>query len=367
MRTALDASNHGDSVSHDQTSELLERVQAAADAGTPLNIRGSGSKAFLGRPPTGEPLDLSGHVGIVNYQPKELVVTARGGTTLEEIEGTLAEEGQMLAFEPPYFGPGATLGGTIACGLSGPARPYTGSARDFVLGMRVLTGKAEALRFGGEVMKNVAGYDVSRLMTGAYGTLGVLLEVSLKVMPLPAAERTLAQERSADEAIVLMNQWAGRPLPVTATCHDGARLYIRLSGAETAIRRAASVIGGEPLESGPTFWQAKLREQGHGFFDGAKPLWRLSLPPATPHLDLPGKWLIEWGGAQRWLRTDLEAADVRKAAAAAGGHAALFRGGDRTGQVFHPLPPALMTLHRNLKQAFDPLGLFNPGRMYPEL
>jgi glycolate oxidase FAD binding subunit len=354
-------------MSQDQTTELVERVRAAADARMPLGIQGSGSKAFLGRTAAGEPLDVSSHRGIVNYQPKELVVTARGGTSLEEIEGALAEERQLLAFEPPYFGPGATLGGTIACGLSGPARPYTGSARDFVLGMRVLTGKAEVLRFGGEVMKNVAGYDVSRLMTGAYGTLGVLLEVSLKVMPVPAAECTLVQERSVPEAIALMNQWAGRPLPISATCHHGAWLHVRLSGAETAVRQAASLIGGDTLSDGPAFWRGKLREQGHGFFDGPKPLWRLSLPPAAPHLDLAGKWLIEWGGAQRWLRTELDPATIREAAAAAGGHATLFRGGDRNGAVFHPLPSALMALHRNLKQAFDPLGLFNPGRLYLDL
>ena len=233
--------------------------------------------------------------------------------------------------------------------------------------MRVLTGKAETLRFGGEVMKNVAGYDVPRLMTGAIGTLGELLEVSLKVMPVPAAEETLVQERSTAEAIVLMNQWAGRPLPLTATCHDGDRLYLRLSGAETSVRQAASVIGGEPLSDHGTFWRSKLREQGHGFFHGHKALWRISLPAATPRLDLPGNWLMEWGGAQRWLRTDLDASAIRKAAGAAGGHATLFRGGDRSGQVFHSLSPALLQLHRNLKQAFDPLGLFNPGRIYPEL
>ncbi len=354
-------------MSQDQTTELLERLRVAAAAHTPIQIQGSGSKAFLGRAPAGEPFSVGGHCGILNYQPKELVVTARSGTTLEEIEGTLAKEGQMLAFEPPYFGPGATLGASIACGLSGPARPYAGSARDFVLGVRVLTGKAETLRFGGEVMKNVAGYDVPRLMTGAFGTLGVLLEVSLKVMPVPAAEETLVQERSTAEAIVLMNQWAGRPLPLTATCHDGDRLYLRLSGAETSVRQAASVIGGEPLSDHGTFWRSKLREQGHGFFHGHKALWRISLPAATPRLDLPGKWLMEWGGAQRWLRTDLDASAIRKAAGAAGGHATLFRGGDRSGQVFHSLSPALLQLHRNLKQAFDPLGLFNPGRIYPEL
>jgi glycolate oxidase FAD binding subunit len=330
-------------------------------------VRGSGSKSFLGRATAGDALDVSTHAGIVNYQPTELVLTARCGTTLEEIEAALAEHGQMLPFEPPRFGPGATIGGTIACGLSGPARPYLGAARDLVLGTRVLTGRGEVLRFGGEVMKNVAGYDVSRLMTGALGTLGVLLEVSMKVLPLPAARRTLVQERTPAEAIELMNRWAGRPLPVTATCHDGERLYVRLSGAEMGVTQAAKDIGGEPLAKDQDFWRDKIREQGHGFFAGASPLWRLSVPQATPPMELPGKQLLEWGGAQRWLRTDADAETVRRAAQRAGGHATLFRGGDRGGEVFQPLPPALAALHRNLKRAFDPQGLLNPGRLYADL
>jgi glycolate oxidase FAD binding subunit len=295
------------------------------------------------------------------------VVTARCGTSLESIEEALAERAQMLPFEPPHFGPGATIGGTIACGLSGPARPYAGSARDLVLGTRVLTGHGRVLRFGGEVMKNVAGYDLSRLMTGAYGTLGLLLDVSLKVMPIPAAQRTLAREQTAREAIRLMNAWAGTPAPITATCHDGGRLYVRLAGAETAVAQAAETIGGESIEDQDEHWRARIREQGHGFFLGETPLWRLSLPPATAPLDLPGRQLIEWGGAQRWYRGELEADAIRRAAADAGGHATCFRNGDRDGAIFHPLTKAQMTVHRSLKRAFDPDGLLNPGRLFPGL
>jgi glycolate oxidase FAD binding subunit len=242
-----------------------------------------------------------------------------------------------------------------------------GAARDLVLGTRVLTGRAEVLRFGGEVMKNVAGYDVSRLMTGAYGTLGLLLDVSLKVLPAPAATRTLIQERTPAEAIELMSRWAGKPLPVTATCYDGERLYVRLAGADKGVTQAAKDIGGEPLLDADGFWRDKIREQGHGFFAGETPLWRLSLPQSTPPMDLPGKQLVEWGGAQRWLRSDADTETIRAAARRAGGHASLFRGGDRTGEVFHPLPAALLILHLNLKHAFDPKGLLNPGRLYASL
>jgi glycolate oxidase FAD binding subunit len=358
-------------VEQDQTRELQERVRAAASAATPLSLRGGGSKHFLGRAATGEPLDLGGHLGIVNYQPKELVVTARAGTTLDAIDAALAGHGQQLPFEPPRLGPGATLGGTIACGLSGPARPYAGATRDFVLGTRVLTGRAEVLRFGGEVMKNVAGYDISRLMTGAMGTLGALLEVSLKVLPRPTAERTQALELDQGPAIATMNAWAGRPLPITATCWAGGRLLVRLSGAETSVAQAASQIGGEELADGTAFWRDQVREQRHPLFAGEAPLWRLSVPPATPPIHLPGMgrdgMLVEWGGAQRWVHANLDPVKVRDVAAAVGGHATLFRGGTRSAAIFHPLPPALMRIHRNLKRAFDPQGLLNPGRLYPEL
>jgi glycolate oxidase FAD binding subunit len=352
---------------NDLTSELRARVLDAYERRAGLEIRGSGSKRFLGRTAAGERLDVAGHRGIVNYQPKELVVTARCGTTLEKLEAELLGQRQMLPFEPPRFGPAATVGGTIACGLSGPARAYQGAARDMVLGTRVLTGRGEVLRFGGEVMKNVAGYDVSRLITGSFGTLGVLLEVSLKVLPLPAASRTLAQERTAAEAIEAMSRLAGKPLPVTATCWDGERLYVRLAGAEQGVRQAAAGVGGEPVEDAEVFWRDEVREQGHGFFAGDRPLWRLSVPQAAPPLALPGRQLVEWGGAQRWLRSDADPAAIWAAAAAAGGHATLFRGGDRAGEVSQPLPAAVMGLHRNLKRAFDPAGVLNPGRLYRDL
>lgn len=356
--------------STDLTETLEAQVRSAAAARRALVVRGAGTKAFLGRDTAAEtpaePLEVRGHAGILNYQPEELVITARAGTTLETIEAALAERGQQLSFEPPHFGPGATLGGTVACGLSGPARPYAGAARDLVLGARVLTGRAEVLRFGGEVMKNVAGYDVSRLMAGAHGTLGVLLDLSLKVLPIPAFSRTRVLTCDESDAIGLMNRWSARPWPVTATCWDGERLWVRLAGAEQGVRAAATTIGGEPLEgeAADVFWIHKIREQGHGFFAGELPLWRLSVPSATPPLGLPGKQLSEWGGAQRWLLTDAPPERIRSAVAAVGGHATLFRGGDRTGEVFHPLPDALMGLHRNLKAAFDPHGILNPGRLY---
>lgn len=347
----------------DNGVQLQERVAAAFDAGTPLCIVGGGSKSFLGREPRGEALAVAAHRGIVSYQPAELVVTARAGTPLHEVETALADQRQMLPFEPPYFGTTATLGGTIACGLSGPRRPYAGAARDFVLGVTVINGRGDVLRFGGQVMKNVAGFDVSRLMAGAMGTLGVMLEISLKVLPRPACEITLAQEWSADEAIEVMNRWAGRPLPLTATCYDGDRVYVRLSGTQTAVESARKHVGGEAIEEAGSFWE-NMREQRHGFFAGELPLWRLSLPPATPSLSLPGKWLVEWGGAQRWLRSEADSAMVRRVATNAGGHATLFRGSGHDGERFQPLPQTLLDIQRRLKQAFDPKGILNPGRMY---
>lgn len=347
--------------------ELQEQFTNAAADGTALNIVAGNTKQFLGRAPQGTIFDVSGHTGIIGYEPKELVITARCGTPLSEVKAALSERGQMLAFEPPGFGDKATLGGTIASGLSGPRRPYSGSARDFVLGTRVLNGRGEILRFGGEVMKNVAGYDVSRLMTGAMGTLGVILEVSLKVLPLPAKEVTLVQTRSPVDALRIMNLWARRPIPLSATCYDGEHLYVRLSGAATAVTSACGIIGGETMEHSEAFWADRIREQGHAFFRGEVPLWRVSVPPTTAPENLPGKCLMDWGGALRWLKTDMNPQDIHQKAAAVGGHASMFRGGNRQDGVNQPLPKPIMTIHHNLKRAFDPQGLFNPGRLYPEL
>ncbi len=346
----------------DISEQLQKQVNQAAENNLQLCIRGGDTKYFYGNTPTGSPIDVAGHNGILTYEPTELVLTARAGTRLRDIEQTLAEQGQMLAFEPPHFGEAATLGGTIACNLSGPQRAYAGAARDFVLGCKLLNGKGEILHFGGEVMKNVAGYDVSRLMTGALGTLGILLEVSLKVLPKSEHEQTVALGTNELEAIDRMNAWARKPLPISATCYDGACLYVRLSGTEGTIKAAHKMIGGEEVPPSKIWWN-KLKEQQHAFFS-SKPLWRLSLASNAPPLTLKGKWLYDWGGAQRWLVSDEPADRIRRAAEKAGGHATLYRGDRDNNDVFHPLPDGLMKLHRNLKQAFDPKGIFNPGRMY---
>ena len=350
---------------NDLTEQLRERVLAAAVDKVPLRIRGGGSKDFYGNAPEGALLETHAHTGLVAYEPTELVVTVRAGTRLAELETVLAEQGQMLAFEPPHFGE-ATVGGCVAAGLSGPRRATAGAVRDFVLGVKLLDGKGEVLNFGGQVMKNVAGYDVSRVMAGAMGTLGLLLEVSLKVLPKPPAEATLRLALPQDRAIETMNRWGGQPLPLSATCWSGGALTVRLSGARAAVAAAKEKIGGEGVNDAEAFWRG-VREQQMDFFSGASALWRISLPSTTAPLALPGGQLVEWGGALRWLKSDMPAAQVREAAVQAGGHATLFRGGDRTGGVFQPLPAPLMAIHKNLKRSFDPQGLFNPGRLYPEL
>ena len=355
---------------NDIAQQLQAKVEQAYKDKTPLVINGGGSKSFYGNPCDGKILAVGEHKGIVEYEPKELVVTVRAGTSLKELQQTLADGGQMLPFEPPGFGDTATIGGTIACGFSGPRRPFAGSARDFVLGCKVLTGKGEVIEFGGKVIKNVAGYDVSRLMTGALGTLGVLLEVSLKVSPLPEQEVTLAMSAHAGESIDIMNARAGQPLPLTAASYDGEAVIMRLSGTEAGIKAARKKIAGDELQYGAQYWQ-QLNEQEHFFFGDDFPLWRLSLAPATLHLGIPGDWLFDWAGALRWLKTDLPPRDVRDAVAAEGGHATLFRNREYWEQqqpfsVFHPLPPTLMAIHRKLKQAFDPEKILNRHRFYED-
>jgi glycolate oxidase FAD binding subunit len=349
-----------------------ERIRAAASARTAVRIRGGGSKDFYGEVPRGDVLDTRDYAGIVDYEPTELVITVRAGTPLDEIERTMAAQNQMLAFEPPHFGPGATLGGTIATGLSGPRRPYAGAVRDLVLGVRVIDGRGDDLAFGGRVMKNVAGFDVSRLMTGALGTLGAIAEVSLKCLPLPRAEATRRFRMSADESIRRVNEWAAQPLPLSATAFAHGELFVRWSGAAPAVEAAIAKLGGDAVADGVAVWEA-VREHRHPHFakgrEAGTALWRLSVKSTAPYADLGGDQLIEWGGALRWLvageRTD--AARVRAWAQSNGGHATLFRAADKSPGVFHPLPPAMLAIHRRLKAEFDPQGVLNPGRLYPAL
>ena len=343
---------------------LQEEVRSAAESRSPLRLRGGGSKDFFGNEPRGALFDTRRYAGICDYEPSELVVTARCGTPLAELEQTLAANGQCLAFEPPHFG-AATFGGCIAAGLSGPRRAAAGAVRDFVLGVKLIDGRARLLQFGGQVMKNVAGYDVSRLLAGSLGTLGLIAEASVKVLPQPQAERTLRLELSQAKALEAMNRWAGEPLPISATAWCEEALYVRLSGSEAALRAAVPRIGGAELAEGSAFWRT-VREQTHAFFAGAESLWRVAVLSTTPPLALPGRQLLEWNGGLRWLRSHATA-DVRAAAAQAGGHATLFRATDKSAGAFTPLDPVLARLHRALKEAFDPAGIFNPGRMYAEL
>jgi glycolate oxidase FAD binding subunit len=351
----------------DLIDDLQAQVETAIADKTALQIVGGNSKSFLGNASQGQRLDVGGHQGVITYEPTELVITARSGTPLSVIENLLTEHNQMLAFEPPYYGESATLGGTIACNLSGPRRAYAGAARDFVLGARLINGKGEVLHFGGEVMKNVAGYDVSRLMAGAMGTLGVLLDISLKVLPRPEYEMTLVQTRDAQAALDKMHDWARQSYPISATCFYGERLMVRLCGAEGGVKAAAKQIGGDVMDNAAEFWQ-QIREQHKSFFADDKPLWRLSIASDSPPLEI-GKSLYEWNGALRWLKSTQSADVIRQAAQQAGGHATRFRGNttSEADSVFQPLPPGLFKVHQQLKQAFDPHGIFNPGRLYPGL
>ena len=345
---------------------VIGKVRQAAERARPLRIRGGGSKDFYGQRLHGELLDVRPLAGVVDYEPSELVVTVRAGTRLRELQALLAERGQCLPFEPPQFGVGSTIGGAVAAGLSGPARASVGSLRDYVLGVQIVNGKGELLTFGGQVMKNVAGYDVSRLMAGSLGTLGVIVQVSLKVLPVPPAECTLLFELSETSARQQLNRWGGQPLPLNASCWADGHLAVRLRGAQAAVAAAARSMGGQALapERAERQWPA-LRDQALPFFRLApgEALWRASVPDTATPLNL-GPTLVEWHGAQRWIKaTPADAPVVREAAARAGGHATLFRGGDGSVPVFTPLPEPLARIHAQLKREFDPAGILNPGRM----
>jgi glycolate oxidase FAD binding subunit len=343
--------------------QFSETIRKAAAEQTLLRIRGSGSKDFYGLVLIGDVLDARALTGIVDYEPTELVITARAGTPLREIEKALADKGQMLAFEPPHFGPDATFGGCIASGFSGPRRAAMGSARDFVLGVRIVNGLGEDLRFGGQVMKNVAGYDLSRLLTGSFGTLGLLTELSVKVLPLPQEERTLRFTLGEAVAIESMNKWAAKPLSISATCHVNGSLYVRLSGAAAAVTASQKKLGGDIVEDGYTFWKS-IREQTHSLFSGAPALWRFSIRSTVAPLGL-GTQLIEWNGGLRWIAADLEPSKAFDTAHKAGGHATLFRGGNKRHGI-QQFSPGLLAVHKKLKRAFDPHGILGPGRIHAD-
>lgn len=338
----------------------------AAASHRPLRIRGGGSKDFYGGRLEGELLDVSPLSGITHYEPTELVIAARAGTTVGALEEKLAAQGQMLAFEPPRFGGRATIGGTVASGLSGPRRGACGAVRDFVLGVEMIDGQGGLLRFGGKVIKNVAGFDVSRLMAGSMGTLGLLTEVTLKTVPRPRAECTLRWELDQARALECMTRWATRPLPLSATSwHDGL-LHARLSGADAAVRAARDALGGELLDGADEYWDS-VREQ-RLTCAAASELWRVALPAHSPVLPVSGPTLIEWGGSLRWLAGPRDGGNLRALAARWGGHVSLYRAPVKPPEgPFQPLSPAMLSIHKRLKAALDPGGIFNRGRLYPNL
>jgi glycolate oxidase FAD binding subunit len=350
----------------DRSKELVERVGQAIAGNTPLRIVGNDSKAFMGRRAIGERVSTEGHAGLIEYEPTELVIAARSGTTLAELNEVLQANGQCLGCEPPYFGNatfgGATIGGTLACNQSGPARPWLGSIRDHVLGIRLVNGRGEHLRFGGRVMKNVAGYDVSRLQAGAMGTLGLITEVTLRVFPRPERRATAVLEMDAAEAVRIMNEESREGGSLSGACWVDGRLYLRYSGLNVAVEDRLRRRGGEALEGDGMFWR-NVREQQLDFFSGDDPLWRIVGRSAAAHVG-DGQWLLDWGGAQRWLRGSREWHELQGMAEGLGGQLSLYRGGHRDGEVLHPRTPAQQRLHQALKQAFDPQGIFNPGRLY---
>ena len=349
----------------DLTNELIAQVRDAVEAKETLAISAGCSKTFMGRQiETDRTIDVSGHTGIVSYQPVELVMTARAGTTLAEIESALAENNQMLACEPPRFGGKATLGGTLATNVSGPGRPWYGSIRDHVLGVTLINGESEQLRFGGQVMKNVAGYDLSRLQAGAMGGLGLMTEISLKVLPKPATTRTLKFTMDQAEAIQRMNSMSGQPKPITAAYWSSGELFVRLAGAASAVDATTKSWGGEELASDVALalW-SDLQDQKLAIFNADK-VWRFSMKSSADALPIEGDSLINWGGAERWYVGDHSFDRMVALAEGAGGQVSLYRGGDRTDEVLHPVNPSIQSLQQRIKASVDPQGVFNPGRAF---
>lgn len=346
---------------------IVEQVQNAAANQTPLNIIGGNSKSFYGRNAEGEALNVSRHSGIVSYEPTELVLTARAGTTISEIEALLAENNQMLGFEPTLCNADSTLGGVVAAGLAGCARAYAGAVRDFILGVRIINGNAEVLNFGGQVMKNVAGFDHSRLMAGSLGTLGVLLEISLRVVPVPKYVSTVKIEHTdPDEAIRFMNQLSGKPYPLSAAAWFDGLTRIRLSGSQEGVKSAIKHIGVDDYEQADEFW-SRLNSHQLEVFNTQGIVYRMSVPTACANFCETDNQLVDWGGAQRWVVNVRDINSLKGRLKLMGGRLTVFRGGDRQADVFDQLDSISMKLHHNIKKAFDPSRIFNPGRMYKDL
>lgn len=354
-------------------AQWREQIEDATRQQTSLTIQGGNSKAFYGEATECRNiLDTRAYSGVVAYDPAELVLTVRCGTRLAEVEAILAEKNQVLPFEPPYFGDDATIGGCVAAGLSGPRRAFAGAIKDFVLGAKLMDGKGQWLTFGGQVMKNVAGYDVSRLLAGSLGTLGIIGEISFKVLPQSVAQASLCFDMDEDNARIKMNEWMGQPLPLSASFWHNGRLSVRLSGAQAGVDAAIKRLGGERIgdHQAQALWHA-VREQQHAAFqlaDGQR-LWRISLPDTAAPLSFDtAPVAVEWGGAQRWYIGAWDAKTVRDMAAASGGHATLFRGQTTDNEsVFHPAQAPILAIQQRLKQAFDPNRVFNIGRLYPDL
>jgi glycolate oxidase FAD binding subunit len=346
----------------DCSNEIVSTIQDAFHEKSKLQLCAGSTKQFYGRSINAKPISLAEHTGIIEYEPSELYLTARSGTLLSEIEDEVAAQNQILPCEPPYYGSTATLGGTIACGLAGPRRVSDGDVRDCILGSEIINGKGEKLRFGGKVMKNVAGYDVSRLMCGALGTLGIIMTVSMRLLPKPEKEQTIALSVDYETALNKLNRWANTPLPITASFYDGNELFVRLSSSESAIDACKKSIGGELTDTKHLLWN-NIKEHQHNFFNTQKPLWRISVPPNTQKLNLPGNNVMEWNGALRWYSCEADAETIRTEVERAGGHATLFKG-DITDQIFHPLSKPSMKIHKKLKHVFDPAGILNPEKMF---
>lgn len=348
----------------DQQSEISAAVVEAARTKKPIQITGSDSKSFYGNASRCvEKLSLKQHCGIVDYEPAELFITARGGTPLTEIEAELDKHNQMLPFEPPHYGKQATIGGTIACGFSGPRRPYAGAARDCILGSHIINGKGEYLRFGGQVMKNVAGYDIARSMCGALGTLGIIMQVSIRVLPKPRQEITIVIDhlKSAKSSLELLQFALLSNLAISASCADNQYIYLRINSTLSVVEQVFRDTALEQLEQPDPFWLS-IKEQQHPFFRSNENLWRITVPNNTPRLDLQGDTLYEWNGGLRWLTSN--ESNVHQVAKQKNGHAILFKTRQPLEDRFPTLPAELKQLHLNIKQAFDPDNILNPGRMY---